>query len=366
MPVSIAKHTDGHADVAASIAAQLKDPAVVVYFASPKHEPTALARDIAAAFPSAATIGCTSAGELVSGEMTKGAVVAMGLGRDIAASAHVALVEDIKQSLDGIDATFRAWESELGKTGLELDPERWVGLVLVDGLSGMEERVMDRLGDLTNVVFIGGSAGDDVVFDRTFVAADGKAASNAAVLVLLECPNGFDVIKTQSFHATRNFLVPSKVDKATREVLEFNGKPAAAAYADALGVEPEALPAHFMAHPLGLMIGGEPFVRSPQQLVGAAVRFYCGIDEGMKLAVLDSTSIVEDTKAALASAMARNPGAKGLLNFNCILRTLELESTGQTGAYGRVFDAIPTIGFSTYGEEYIGHINQTATMLMFK
>jgi hypothetical protein len=106
-------------------------------------------------------------------------------------------------------------------------------------------------------------------------------------------------------------------------------------------------------------------VRSPQQVVGEKVRFYCGVDEGMKLAVLDSTGIVDDTAAALKTALARSPGAKGLINFNCILRTLELEATGQTDAYGKVFTGVPTVGFSTYGEEYIGHINQTATMLLF-
>ena len=56
----------------------------------------------------------------------------------------------------------------------------------------------------------------------------------------------------------------------------------------------------------------------------------------------------------------------GLLNFNCILRTLELEATNQTEAYGKVFDDIQTVGFSTYGEEYMGHINQTATMVLFR
>jgi hypothetical protein len=64
-----------------------------------------------------------------------------------------------------------------------------------------------------------------------------------------------------------------------------------------------------MAHPLGLMIGGEPFVRSPQQVVGdKSVRFYCGVDEGMKLAVLESTDIVQDTASALEAALKRQPG----------------------------------------------------------
>ena len=366
MGIKVAQVADGTVDAGAKLAAQLGDPAVVVYFASPKHDPESLTAEIARFFPTAATFGCTTAGELVTGAMTKGAIVAMGFDKDVVSRAVVAIVDGIEDSTDGIDRTFSEWDRRLGRPMLELDPERWVGLVLVDGLSGAEERVMERIGDLTNVVFIGGSAGDDVAFKQTFVAADGRAASNAAVLALLECPNGFDVLKTQSFHATRQFLVPSKVDKAAREIIEFNGKPAAIAYAEALGVKPDQLADQFMAHPLGLMVGGEPFVRSPQQIVGQSVRFYCGVDEGVKLAVLDSTGIVEDTASALKQALDRNPGTKGLLNFNCILRTLELEAKGQTDAYGKVFAGIPTAGFSTYGEEYIGHINQTATMLLFR
>ncbi len=55
-----------------------------------------------------------------------------------------------------------------------------------------------------------------------------------------------------------------------------------------------------------------------------------------------------------------------IINFHCILRTLELEQKNLTEEYGRIFSGIPTIGFSTYGEEFIGHINQTSTMLVFQ
>ena len=56
----------------------------------------------------------------------------------------------------------------------------------------------------------------------------------------------------------------------------------------------------------------------------------------------------------------------GIINFSCILRAQELEEKNQTEAYGKIFAGIPTIGFNTYGEELIFHINQTATMLVFK
>ena len=34
--------------------------------------------------------------------------------------------------------------------------------------------------------------------------------------------------------------------------------------------------------------------------------------------------------------------------------------------YGEIFKDVPTIGFSTYGEQFIGHMNQTSAMLVFK
>ena len=49
-----------------------------------------------------------------------------------------------------------------------------------------------------------------------------------------------------------------------------------------------------------------------------------------------------------------------------ILRALELGQKGQSDDYGELFEGVPTVGLSTYGEQYIGHINQTATMLVFR
>jgi len=91
--------------------------------------------------------------------------------------------------------------------------------------------------------------------------------------------------------------------------------------------------------------------------------FYCNIKEGAELSLLESTDIVNDTEKALKEKISNNPAA--VINFNCILRTLELEQKKQTEAYGKIFTT-PTIGFSTYGEEFLGHINQTATMLIIK
>jgi hypothetical protein len=219
---------------------------------------------------------------------------------------------------------------------------------------------MDEIGNASNLTFIGGSAGDDLKFKKTHIFVNGRAYTDLAALALLEMAVPFHVVKTQSFRVLPKVLVATKVNELKREVLEFDGRPAAEAYAEALGVPVSALPAEFMKHPLGLLAGDEPFVRSPQTVDGSVVRFYCQILEGMEMHVLEATDIVADTRTAISTIGA--PSA--IINFHCILRTLELKDKGQCPAYAGLFDKVPTVGFSTYGESYIGHINQTSTILV--
>ena len=143
--------------------------------------------------------------------------------------------------------------------------------------------------------------------------------------------------------------------------MEFNGKPAAQAYADAVGAASVSDASNaFMTNPLGLMAGDEPFVRSPQRIDGDKVHFYCSVHEGVELTLLKGQDIVADTEKALSGSQYRS-----LVVFNCILRTLDLKNQGKTEAFGKLFTK-PTIGFSTYGEAFIGHINQTATILALR
>ena len=128
----------------------------------------------------------------------------------------------------------------------------------------------------------------------------------------------------------------------------------------------EDAPNHFMSHPVGLLSGDEIFVRSPQQIKDGRMVFYCNVLRGMELALLASTDIVADTRNAVKARNGHGKAIAGLLNFHCILRTLELEKDEVTDEYGKIFSGIPTVGFSTYGEEYLGHINQTSTMLLLR
>ncbi len=342
-------------------------PKMVIFFASTEHDPVSISAAMKDAFPGAEVLGCSTAGEITSGKMLKGSLVAMAFTGEAVAEVALGVVPDVGQEASvGIANVFSSFERRFGTPMAELDFSQYVGLVLVDGMSGAEERIMDKIGDLTNVLFVGGSAGDDLAFARTYLYANGKSHSNAAILALLKPAKGFDIIKTQSFRTTGIRLVATEVNEATREVISFNNQPAPVAYAEAVGTTVNDAPNHFMSHPLGLLAGEEIFVRSPQQIKDGKMVFFCNVLEGMEMAVLTSTDMIADTRAAIKAKNGQNGPIAGLVNFNCILRTLELEKDNLTEAYGKVFSDIPTVGFSTYGEEYLGHINQTATMLLLK
>jgi len=369
MSITTAYSTKGSVDeVVQDLKRQLSgsDPRLLLVFASSGFDPERLARQIKDAFPSARSLGCTTAGEIVSGRMLKNSAVAMAFSPKAVADVRVEVLRNVRRETP-VKEAFASFEKHYGQTMSALDSKKYVGLVLVDGLSGAEERIMESIGDLTDVTFIGGSAGDDLKFKGTYVFADGTAYTDAAVLALLQPAVDFDIIKTQSFRQLDKKLVATKVDEAKRTVLEFNYQPAATAYARALGVAEAEASQHFMHNPFGFMVDGEPSVRSPQQIQGQAMVFYSGIKNGTELALLEaSNSIVKDTAKALADKKKQMGSISGIVNFHCILRTLELEKEKQMDAYGQVFTQIPTVGFSTYGEEYHSHLNQTSTMLVFK
>jgi hypothetical protein len=358
---------DDITDAVSQIKAQLgnQEPRIVLFFASSKFDPAGIAMAFKNAFADAATFGCSTAGEIISGKMMKNAVVAMALDDVIIGDFTFQVLENIR-SQDTTDQAIKEFEKYFDVDAMEMDFEEYVGIILTDGLSGAEERIMDRIGDLTNVLFVGASAGDDLKFSQTWVFANGNAYTDAALLILLKPNVPFDFIKTQSFVARPEKLVPTRVDESAREVLEFNGLPAAKAYAQVIGVPEEELENRFMVNPIGLMINDEPFVRSPQRINGKSVAFYCKVSEGMELSLLESLDIIRDTKTAVEKKRVEMGGISAIINFHCILRTLELESKNITEEYARIFSDIPTIGFSTYGEAFLGHVNQTSTMLVFK
>ena len=363
------------AQAVASLTADLRhglaghDAGVVLFFASAAYEPSDLAGPLTTSFPGADVLGCSTAGEFTDGVSGAGGVTAIALPVSLIARSAAALADLTDDPAGATLAAVRAVEADLGASLRTLDPGRHVGFVLIDGMHGAEELVNEARGNAAPLLdVVGGSAGDDLAFQDTWVSVGDQVSHNGAALVVCETTGPFTVLKTCTFSPTGTKLLVTRADVAARVVHEFDGRPATEAYAQAIGADPAALDgAQFMEHPVGLMVDGAPFIRSPQQVTGdGGIKFYCQILEGMQVDVMRSGDLVSETTDAFAAAVQGLGGvASGAVLFNCILRRLELDAGDQTQGFLDAFQGVPVAGFHTYGESWLGHMNQTLTGVIF-
>lgn len=382
--LNIKKFEDKEADIISAYSAKSSEIEVVsdikaklnccnakllIFFASSCFNQDKLSKLMQEAFEDCIVFGCTTAGEQADEELLKNSVTAMAISSNIVADVKVEIIEHLKDNTS-VEKAFISFEKHFNESSYSMDVTKYVGMILIDGESMKEENLMDLIGNRTNVYFIGGSAGDDLKFTRTYVSANGRAYTDSAVLVLLKMNANvqFNIIKTQSFKALDKKLTANKVDEEKREVIEFNNKPALLEYANLVGaVSIDDAPKYFKTNPVGLYVGAnDVFIRSPQQVRGTSILFYCNILEGMEVRLLTSTDIIEDSKKAITENIKQFGNIDGIINFDCIERRLTLEEKNLEKQYGEIFKGVPTIGFATYGEEFIGHINQTSTMLVFR
>lgn len=259
-----------------------------------------------------------------------------------------------------------AWQ-RLGWTADEVDPERQVCLLFIDGLRGVEENISAWLADaLKSVPLAGGSAGDDLSFAQTWVYDEHGAWSDAATQLFAksETAGPIRVIKHQHFVTTPKALVVTVVEGRT--VKELDGYPALEAYARVLGKTPEEVDGDVtFLNPVVFSCNGELYLRSIQAIGDdGSVTFYCAVEEGMVLDIGGHKEMPDALKTDLAAL----DSAEFRLGFNCILRALEATGAEKHDDLGAILNARceSMIAFDTYGGQLNGlHINQTLVAVAF-
>jgi hypothetical protein len=354
---------DAAAAVAEVTANWIGIPDLILAFSSPVRPLAGVATELARRFPGAIIAGCSTAGEHLDGHHYQGGLVAIGLSSSKLRAAAV-MIEGLGAAApERLRAHVDELFTRLAVDRDEFDPHRYFCLLFVDGLAGREEAVVPHLADaLDGVPLVGGSAGDDMAFRETQVMCNGRAATDAATLVLVESDLPFEILKHQHFAATPQTLAITRADPARRRVYEFDGRPAARAYCDAVGVARGALTdAITFEHPLTFACDGQLYVRSIQQVHDDdSITFYCAIEEGMVVDVAAHDDLVAALDRDLAARRARP--ADLMIGCNCILRALETSASDRHAEVGAVWNRISrhAIGFDTYGEQLDGlHINQT-------
>lgn len=311
----------------------------------------------------ATVVGCTTAGEIGPLGYCRGTVSGFSLSGAVCRAA-VGGIDDVATfDVDAGRRLVTALRDRLATTAGGVEDANLVSMLLIDGLSMQEEVVTRNLqAALGHVAVIGGSAGDDLKLQSTWVYHEGAFRTGAAAVVMVALAVPFSVFKTQHFANLGERIVITEADPARRIVHEINGLPADEEYARLVGTERGRLtPELFAAFPVVVVVDGTPLVRSIQKAnADGSLTFYSAIEAGLVMQVAHGGSLVDN----LQSTVSRLRGEIGeiglLLSFDCILRRIEIERTSVREQVEAVFRSCNAAGFSTYGEQFGGvHINQT-------
>ncbi len=367
--VAVAKSKAATVDRAvAELAAQLPsdDLALILVFLSPHYDPHHFIPEFTRQFDSTPVCGCTTAGELAPDGWDENSVVALAFSRaDFSAVVRPILNLDSFRVEDGrrIGGELR---HELLRVTPQVDRGNSFGLVLIDGLCRREEAVMSAIyASLDDIPVVGGSAGDGLRFEKTWVFFEGTAYTNAALLILLNTSLPFRVFKCDNFEPMPQKMVVTEADIENRTVKELNAEPAAEEYSRMVGILDDAKldPFSFASHPVLVRVGGSYYARSIQRVEpDGSLHFFCAIDEGMVLTAATSRSLVGSTQDVFAQTQDQIGDVSLYIGFECLLRRLDAEQHQLARDMSELYRQNRVVGFHTYGEQFGSmHVNQTFT-----
>lgn len=352
-------------------------PKLVTLFAARSYDHQALNRALRERLPRGTRlIGASTAGEIDRSGMTEGQAVLGALWGDfdVGIGLGSGLTRDAMSA--GSSAMTRACE-ELGTNPVDLSTDKHVGVVIDDGFRyKKEELLLGMLEQNPDVLLVGGGASDitqDPTKQTALVHVDGEVVTDAALVTVFRTDASFAALRAHWYEPTGEMLRITKIDESHQRALEIDGRPAAARYAEIIGVSIDELefgkPHGFAVRPTALKVGKEYFLRAPwKPLPDGSVLFANLLEEGAELEVMKLGDIAETTRKFFVETLpSRVPSPTAALLFHCGARSWFARAVGQADALARTFAlAPPCVGFDVHFEIYCGfHINTTLTSLVF-
>lgn len=329
-----------------------------------------VAKEISARFPHVNIVGCTSAGEFnKNGYGTEKLLAVAFLKNEF--SIATALVPNLGEvNFDEAHDIASGLRRALQGRERRYDTEQHFVISVLDGLTRHEEHFLETFATaFGNIPHLGGSAGDDLKLEATYVFYNGEFHRDAAVLLLVGTGKPFTVFSIDHINSPVSKLVVTHADPESRTVYEINGEPAAQYYASLLGMKAEDLtPDVFSMFPLAVMVGGKYFIRSIQKvdLATNAITFYCAVDIGIILTFVQLGDCIEALESKLDKLRAQLGEPEFVYACDCFLRRLEIQQGKNDHEIRRLQQRYNVAGFNAYGEHiHSVHLNQTFTGVYF-
>ncbi len=366
-------------------------PTLITGFISPYLDIDQVAAKLKLRFPQTPISLCTTSGELcnaanslycTTGERWDRVVLQL-FDDSLIASAEVVMVplecEDIRAGGKRLGMQERIAKLVANIKRLQvntaIDYRDTLAYVVFDGLSASESFFMEALYESGRFpcLFVGGSAGGKLDFQKTLIHDGQRSYQNHAQIVFLKTADHvrFGVFKSQNFKpADLSFsvLTASVENRTIDQVIDSNGniKSMVQALCDAFNCTSQALEAKLADYSFAIRVGNELFVRSIARIdhQQQIVQLFCDVAPGEELVMVRRTPLRDSTRQDYEQFL-RNKGGQpvaGILN-DCILR--RLNNAGELNGMAGTFGDVPLTGFSTFGEILGLNLNQTLTAIFF-
>ncbi|WP_226628748.1 FIST N-terminal domain-containing protein [Alloyangia pacifica] len=364
--IAVSYKTEAAAAVSEALAAlDLSDTCFILAFLPEGLDLDGVARALESGAGGVPVFGCTTAGTITPEGYETGALLLLAFPREHFRCASM-LISPLKPLLmKSIASEVRSHAVRFRRTA------GWnrLALIFADGLAKQEEMLVATLeAALGEVPVFGGSAGDNLAFEETFVLHEGRFQSNAAVLLLVETDLEFRGLGFDHFLPTDEQMVVTHALPEERLVFEINGAPAALEYARIVGVPVERLsPQVFAENPMLVRQNMNYHVRAVHGAPSShALSFLGAIDDGLILTLGRGKEILETLEHELDVTGPQEGPPDFVLGFDCVLRKLEIEQKQLAPAVSEIFRRRRVLGFNTYGEQHCGvHVNQTFVGVAF-
>lgn len=353
-------------------------PHVVIVFAAPDYDHSALLGALRNGVPTAMIVGASSAGEFTGDTLGVGLATALAI-RDDNSKFTIQIGHRLKD-----DPAAAAREIVQGFAG-QMDhsfPYR-SALILTDALAGYADALADALTLETagEYQFFGGGAGDNASFERTPVFSGTNVLSDAAVAleILSHKPLGIGVS-----HGWEPASEPFRVTEAAGlKLVSLNGLPAVEAFEEHAKAKCENLDRtapipFFLQNIIGIDTGSGYRLRVPLAINhDGSVHCAAEVPTGSVVRIMKSShasaaeAAERATDAAIAAIGPSKP--KAALFFDCVATRLRCGDhfQAEVGAVTRRIGNAALAGCNTHGQiaraegQFEGFHNCTAVVCVF-
>ena len=327
----------------------------IIFFASIEYDFKKLSELLKENFPQAEVVGSSTAGEITADGFTKRSLVVNALADSGSVRTQFSgvLLEDANNFpivyKDDIIKAASAIGISLSSAGISRNS---FAMTFICGLLNAEEIVLSVLYSLvkdSDFLTAGGSAGDDMRFQKTLVSYNGKVSDMGAVILFVKTTGKFTIYKENIFQPSGKHVMLTQVDPEKHIISSIDGQNPKKRYAQVLGINEANVANALLDHPFGRVFGNEVFIASLVQFdMAGKLTTYARVLQNSVQEILEPVDVLNTAENSCKDVLEeiKNPGC--VILFNCILRTVGFEKHNQQASVNSVWKKyFPTYsGFS--------------------